>query len=93
MHLLVQVRSLLKQWSELVGILLATGGATGDLLNPEAEEQEDRAYTDERISDTILPKKPSKTPSAHGRSFGRRCVGDAIKLVVRHEAKCHFNAR
>jgi hypothetical protein len=53
MEPLRQIREILKAWRERVEVLPAAGGALEDLLHPDAEEQEERAFTDERIFDTI----------------------------------------
>ncbi len=48
-----QIREILKAWREKVEVLPAAGGALEDEQHPDAEEQEERTYTDERIFDTI----------------------------------------
>ena len=53
MEPLRQIREILRAWRERVEVLPAAGGALEDLLHPDAEEQEERAFTDERIFDTI----------------------------------------
>jgi len=53
MEPLRQIREILKAWREKVDVLPAVGGALEDMLHPDAEEQEERTFTDERIFDTI----------------------------------------
>ena len=53
MEPLRQIREILRAWRERVEVLPAAGGALEDMLHPDAEEQEERAFTDERIFDTI----------------------------------------
>lgn len=53
MEPLRQIREILKAWREKVEVLPAAGGALEEMLYPDAEEQEERAFTDERIFDTI----------------------------------------
>ncbi|MCD6489632.1 MAG: hypothetical protein J7K20_02765 [Thermodesulfobacterium sp.] len=53
MEPLRQIREILKAWRKKVEVLPAAGGALEDLLHPDAEEREERAFTDERIFDTI----------------------------------------
>jgi len=48
-----QIREILKAWREKVEVLPAAGGALEDMLHPDAEEQEERVFTDESIFDTI----------------------------------------
>jgi len=53
MEPLRQIREILKAWRERVEVLPAAGGALEEMLYPDAEEQEERTFTDERIFDTI----------------------------------------
>jgi len=53
MEPLRQIREILKAWRERVEVLPAAGGALEDMLHPDAEEQEERTFTDERIFETI----------------------------------------
>jgi len=56
MRELRQIRDALKRWSESVEVLPAVGGAQEDLLLPDAEEQEERTYIDERIFDSVYER-------------------------------------
>ena len=51
-----QIRDALREWSKNVEVLPAAGGALEDLLHPDVEEQEERAYSDEAIFDTIFER-------------------------------------
>ena len=53
MEPLRQIREILKAWREKVEVLPAAGGALEDILYPDAEERDERTFTDERIFDTI----------------------------------------
>ena len=53
MEPLRQIREILKAWREKVDVLPAAGGALEDMLHPDAEEQEERVFTNESIFDTI----------------------------------------
>jgi len=48
-----QIREILKALREKVDVLPAAGGALEDMLHPDAEEQEERVFTDERTFDAI----------------------------------------
>jgi len=50
---ILKIREALKEWSKDVEILSAVGGAQEDLLLPDVEEREERAYIEENIFDTI----------------------------------------
>lgn len=51
-----QIREALRAWTQTVEILPAVGGAQEDLLLPDAEEREERTYTDEQIFDTVFER-------------------------------------
>ena len=53
-----QMRDILKAWREKVEVLPAAGGALKDMLHPDAEEKEERAFTDDRIFETVW-ERPS----------------------------------
>jgi hypothetical protein len=53
MRELKRIREILKSWSGVVDILPAVGGAMEDLLYADVEEQEERAYTDEKVFDIL----------------------------------------
>jgi len=53
-----QIRDILKAWREKVEVLPAAGGALEDMLHPDAEEKEERAFTDDRIFETVW-ERPS----------------------------------
>jgi hypothetical protein len=53
MRELKRIREILKSWSGVVDILPAVGGAMEDLLYADVEEQEERAYTDEKVFDIV----------------------------------------
>jgi hypothetical protein len=54
-----QIREALRAWGRTVEVLPAAGGALEDLLHPDVEEQEERAYTDERIFETVYERSGS----------------------------------
>jgi len=53
MEALKRIREILKEWRAKVEVLPAAGGALEDMLHPDPEEQEERAFTDESIFNTI----------------------------------------
>jgi len=51
-----QLREALRAWSQTVEVLPAAGGALEDLVLPDVEEREERAYTDEQIFDAVYER-------------------------------------